>query len=104
MWGLFSDIYSNDLNCICEMDEIIMSADDTFLVYVQENLRTLESHMNTRLTKVLDLCPFNNLSLNPTTSKFMLVTTKLVPTKSRLFLESDEIICKKLCELYWTKF
>ena len=76
------------------MDEIIMSADDTFLVYVQENLRTLESHMNTRLTKVLDLCPFNNLSLNPTTSKFMLVTTKLVPTKSRLFLESDEIICK----------
>ena len=67
---LFFDIYSNDLNYICENDENIMFADDTCLTYVHENLQILESHVNSRLAKILDWCRFNKLSLNPTKFEF----------------------------------
>ena len=91
---LFFDIYSNDLKCICANNEKIKFADDTCHIYVHENLRTLKSHVNTRLAKILDWCRFNKLSLIPLKSQLMLITTKLVPTSPRVFLGSDEIICK----------
>ena len=68
-----------------------MFADDTCLTYVHENLQILESHVNSRLAKILDWCRFNKLALNPTKSEFMLVTTKPVPIQPRLLLGSDEI-------------
>ena len=50
--------------------------------------------MNTGLAKILDWCRFKKLSLNLKKSEFTLVTMKLVPTKSKFFLGSDENICK----------
>ena len=71
-----------------------MFADAICLIFVHENLQTLEIHVKTRLAKMIDWCCFNYLPLNPTKSEFMLITTKFVPTKPRVFLGFDETICK----------
>ena len=88
---LFFDIYSNDLSILCESDENIHFADDTCLVYVHSDLEYLVSHVNERLSIILDWCRYNKLSLNPSKSEFMLLTHRPISREPEIFLGTDPV-------------
>ena len=46
MGPLFFDIYSNDINMICDQKENILFADDTCLIYFGVDLERLVMHVN----------------------------------------------------------
>ena len=61
---MFYDIYSSDISQLCDSDEYLMFADDTCIIYVNENLSELIQHVNNRLAEISDWCKFNKLCLN----------------------------------------
>ena len=91
---LFFDIYSNDINYLCTPDENILFADDTCLVYVGDDLRRLETHVNNRLATILDWCRFNKLSINPTISEVIIVPNKKLEFEPKIMLGEDVILRK----------
>ena len=91
---LFFDIYSNDLNQLCSQNQIIQFADDTCLVYLGDDLSSLEQHVNTLLSGILDWCRFNKLSINPSKSEYIIVTNKTLEFEPRIVLGND-IICRR---------
>ena len=88
---LFFDIYSNDLNILCSSDENIFFADDTCLIYVHSDLDFLVSHVNQRLSIILDWCRYNKLSLNPSKSEFVLLTHRTIGIEPEIFLGTEPI-------------
>ena len=83
---LFFDICSIEFSRMCSINESILYADDTVLVYVGKNLEELTNHVNSRLRDILHWCSCNKLSLNPLKSKFMVGTNKQVETRPQLFI------------------
>ena len=75
---LFFDIYCNEFQSVLGDDHYILYADDTSIVYVGDDLPELVSHINSKLKIVSEWCRFNQLSLNPEKSEFMLITNKNV--------------------------
>ena len=71
---LFFDIYSSYFVRMCSRDQSVLYADDTALVYVGISLNDFTDHINNRLRIKLDWCKCKKVSLNPTKSKFMVVT------------------------------
>ena len=86
----FYDVYSNDLNFICNGANI-MFADDTCLIYSGENLEVLMSNVNLKLKEIYDWCSCNKLSINPSKSEFMLITRKRVEVVPPLYMGREEI-------------
>ena len=66
-----------------------MLADDTYLVYMGDDLADLVLNVNRDLKNVYYWCKFNKLSLNPFKSEFMLVTHKRVDTMPEIFIGDD---------------
>ena len=69
----FYDVYSNDINSICEGANI-MFADDTCLVYVGDDLSSLADRVNAKLEEVNRWCSFNKLAINPSKSEFLIIS------------------------------
>ena len=90
----FFDIYSNDLNYLCNEDECILFADDTCLTYAHTDLQYLLNHVGQRLITILDWCRFNKLSINPSKSEFMIVTNRNIDFEPHLRIGNDEISLK----------
>ena len=88
---LFFDIYSSGFSHMCSIDESIIYADDTVLVYVGTTLEELTDHVNSRLRNIVDWCNCNNFSLNPLKSDFMVVTNKRIETRPQFFIGADQI-------------
>ena len=61
---MFYDIYSNDISQLCDNDEYLMLADDTCIIYVNENLNELIQLVNNKLAVISDWCKFNILCLS----------------------------------------
>ena len=91
---LMYDIYSNDLNYICE-NKNIMFADDTCLVYVGGNLADLVGLVNAELSKVHSWCKFNQLSLNPLKSEFILVTHRNITETPKIYIGDELVTCRE---------
>ena len=85
------DIYSNDINFLCENKENLLFADDTCLTYTGNDLTSLVTYVNTRLKIILDWCCSNKLSLNPNKSEFMLLTNRPI--------DNDPIITLGACNI-----
>ena len=96
---LFYDIYSNDLNYLCAENENICFADDTCLIYVGSDLESLASHVNNRLSLILDWCKYNKLMLNPAKTEYMILTNKVLPFEPVLRLD-DNVISRKTTVKY----
>ena len=88
---LFYDIYSSDINLICDETENIHYADDTCLIYVGNNLSSLTAHVNDRLKTILDRCNCNKLSLNPSKSELIIFTNKPIDNEPLIYLGSSQI-------------
>ena len=84
------DVYSNDLNSICEGANIIF-ADDTCLFYSGGNLPELTNSVNEKLKLISSWCAFNRLAINPAKSEFMLITRKKVDIVPVIHIGDDEI-------------
>ena len=74
-------IYINDLPNATEFF-IKLYADDTFLCYQHENIKTLENNVNLELSKVYEWLSANRLTLNINKSKFMIITKKRINASS----------------------
>ena len=86
----FYDIYSNDLNNICN-GENIMYADDTCLVFTGDDLDALTRQINERLKIIFDWCSYNRLLVNPLKSEFIIVSRRKIDSIPNLILGSDNI-------------
>ena len=95
----FFDIYSNDLNYLCFPDENICYADDTCLIYHDDDLKNLINKANSRLKIILDWCKYNKLAINPSKSEYLIITNKTLDFEPELFL-GTEIIQRKNCVKY----
>ena len=73
---LFFDIYANDIKFLCSDDEYLMYADDTCLIYQDEDLHRLMNYVNGRIETIKQWCNFNKLSLNSTKSEYMIITNR----------------------------
>ena len=51
---MFFEIYSNDINMLCQTEECLLYADDTCLTYVHEDLSELTRNVNYKLHTTLD--------------------------------------------------
>ena len=88
---LFFDIFSNDINVICEPTENLLFADDLCLIYVGDNLENLIELVNNRLTTILDWCRFNKMSINPEKSEYIIITNRKLPFEPQILLGNDLI-------------
>ena len=88
---LLYDIYANDFNSLCALQENILYADDTCCVYVGDNLIDLTAHVNNRLSVINDWCCENKLFLNRKKSEFMVITTKNIDIVPELFIGTDKL-------------
>ena len=86
----FYDVYSNDLNNICN-GENIMYADDTCLVFSGDNLNILTRQINDKLKIIYDWCSFNRLLVNPSKSEFIIISRRKIDFIPNLLLGSDNI-------------
>ena len=73
---LFFDIYSNDINRLCNDGEVLMYADDLCLTFAGDDLGKLVQTVNEKLDLLCCWFNFNRLAINPTKSEYMIVTTK----------------------------
>ena len=92
---LLYDIYSNDINHLCGDRENILFADDTCLTYVGDDLSSLAEHVNERLALIADWCRSNKLSINPTKSEYIIVTTKHVALPPTISIGGDVVSYSK---------
>ena len=76
---------------MCGNRENILFADDTCLVYSDNDLAVLIEHVNDRLSIILDWCRYNKLAINPAKSEYMLVTTRPVLMEPRILIGSDVV-------------
>ena len=88
---MFYDIYSSDISQLCDSDEYLMFADDTCIIYVNENLNELIQHVNNRLAAISDWCKFNKLCLNASKCNYMLITNKIVDNDPIIYIDHDPI-------------
>ena len=88
---MFYDIYSSDISQLCDSDEYLMFADDTCIIYVNENLNELIQHVNNRLAAISDWCKFNKLCLNASKCNYMLITNKIVDNDPIIYIDHDQI-------------
>ena len=88
---LLFDIYANDFNKLCTEGENIHFADDTCLIYTNNDFNTLVHLVNERLKVVFDWCNYNKMSLNPSKSEYMLFTNRKVPYEPQIVLGGDRI-------------
>jgi hypothetical protein len=85
-----------------------MYADDTTLYIYSKNPKDIEHKLNADLCNIESWCNMNNLAINTSKSKFMLVGTKqrLQSIKSNEIeiqfckMEIDKVNCIKLLGLY----
>ena len=75
---LFYDIYSGDFDKIC-INEHVLYADDTVMVFTGDNLVDLTHHVNAKLGVVQDWCNYNKLSLNAEKSQCIILSNKSIP-------------------------
>ena len=77
---LFFDLYSNDIIFSCDFKENILIADDTCLIYVNNDLDYHISHVNhdkpSSVSIVIDCCRYNKLAINPSKSEYMSISNK----------------------------
>ena len=86
----FYDVYSNDMNSICN-GQNIMYADDTCLVFSGDNLDILTRQINERLKIIFDWCSFNRLLVNPSKSEFIIISRRKLDSIPNLVIGSDNI-------------
>ena len=82
------------MSFLCEPGEYIQFADDTCLIYVHENLEHLVEHVNRRLSKILDWCRYNKLSLNPSKSEYLLISNRKPENIPQVYIGPDEVTRK----------
>ena len=86
----FYDVYSNDLNSICEGANI-MFADDTCLVFVGDNLSSLADRVNSKLDEINRWCSYNKLAINPPKSEFLIITRVKYHSIPTISIGTDQI-------------
>ena len=91
---LLFDIYSNDLNELCTENENIIYADDTCLVYSNDDLQLLTQIVNVKLDRIFNWCNYNKLSINPSKSEFLVVTHRSIGVEPSLAISTDPILRK----------
>ena len=96
---LFFDIYSNDINYLCNENECIIFADDTCLTNVFHDLNFLFYYVNKRLSRIFDWCNFNKLCINPEKSEFMVISNWYLQKWTKNFQKSLHILQK--CKNIW---
>ena len=74
---LFFDIISSEFSVLCEENQHILYADDTCIVCVANTSQSLTETVNRKLKLVFELCRFNNICLQPSESKFILISNSL---------------------------
>ena len=100
MGPMFYDIYSTDLSSLCAHDEFLLYADDTCLTYQHENIDILINHVNERLKIINDWCMYNELSINPAKSEFMIITNKSLDATIPTISINNAPIQQKTCVKY----
>ena len=89
---LLYDIYSSDISKICNESEFLMYADDTCLMFTNDDIEILYREVNVNLEKFSDWCYFNKLSLNPSKCNYMLLTNKVInQDQPELFLGGEPL-------------
>ena len=94
MGPLFYDIYSNDINRICDEGECLLYADDLCLTFVDRDYDRLLALANLRLSEISLWCLNNKLKVNPAKSEFLLITHKLIPYEPTIHFNNDIILRK----------
>jgi hypothetical protein len=69
-------LYSNDLNYLFNMLNMIMFADDTSLIVTSRYPTIISARLNNVLQKISDWCNFNKLAINPSKTKLMVFGAK----------------------------
>ena len=73
---LFYLIYANDLITVLQEAKVIFYADDTVISVTGDSLQDIEDKLNTILSKLLDWCNFNKITINIAKTKYMIITNK----------------------------
>ena len=86
---LFFDIYSSEFSILCEESQHILYADDTCIVCVANTLESLTETVNRKLKLVSEWCRFNKICLEPSKSKFILISNRLNVNVSQIKLDGE---------------
>ena len=74
---LFFSVYINDLpDFLGNMCKNILYADDTTVIFVGDEMASIEQSLNTCIQKISQWCSFNGLSLNAEKSKAMIFSNR----------------------------
>ena len=68
-------IYINDIANSSNKLSFRLFADDANIFYTSDDINCIESVMNCEMTKVLNYCSINKLSVNMKKTNFMLITS-----------------------------
>ena len=94
-------LYSNDIPRPLSYCKSILFADDTTIYLNGNNLNVLYEQVNSDLKSLTDWFRANQLSVNPTKTKYILFSKKVTPMTDGLFLKIDN---EKLEQVNSTKF
>ena len=92
-------IYMNDLHNISNDGTFILFADDTNIIYTENNLNTLETKANNDLKKVGNWFNVNKLSINTEKTKFILFQTKAREQPSTISLVLNNMQIKQTFDI-----
>ena len=103
LFSMIYTVYSSDISKICNESQFLMYADDTCLMFTNDNIKELLCReVNANLEKLSDWCYFNKLLLNPSKCSYILEICKcysptklLVRTNHTCFLEGFKRIFKR---------
>ena len=93
-------IYSNDLPHSLQHCETILFADDTTVYFTHANMQTLYMSVNSDLSTLDDWFKANQLSVNPTKTKYILFAKRLNLTdECSLFINDERLEKVKFTKL-----
>jgi hypothetical protein len=84
-------IYTNDLNYLLNRVDPVLFADDTSIVYSNNDATTVGLQLNYCLYSILDWCNYNKLALNNKKSKWMFFSRRRAVNIPVLYIDNVEI-------------
>ena len=88
---LLYNIYVKDVNNLLSDYDVTLYADDLAIHVSSDSLSILAGRMNLILSRLYDWCNFNNLTINPSKTKWMLFTNNKVPQSPEIYIHNKKI-------------
>ena len=93
-------IYINDIANSSNKLSFRLFADDANIFYTSDDINDIESVMNCEMTRVLNYCSINKLSVNMKKNNFMLITSSRKNVTPISILNFEQKACIKYLGVY----